>query len=108
MEQSVAVGATGFYTEFLLHDAHHSNAYIKNTFATTKKHFTEIERAVQKSMHSKHLVLPKQQAEVPKHEPVPVIINERARNAAIPSETKVQRTSITIAELLNPMEQQAC
>lgn len=46
-EQSVPVGKSGYYSEFILTNNH--NAYIKTYFADTKKHYNDIEKAVKQA-----------------------------------------------------------
>lgn len=74
---AVPVGASGYYSEFLLAD---SNAYIKTTFAPSKKHYTEIEKAKQNMQTS---FVPQQQQ-------------------TTSAQARPIRTRITLAEILNP------
>lgn len=77
----VPVGNSGFYSEFLV-EKHDSKAYIKQYFAPNKLHYSEIERAKEKRLvEQENVTIPPPQVQL-----------------------KV-RTSITIAELLNPLQE---
>lgn len=71
--RSVPVGNIGFFSEFVLDGA--TNAYIKSSFAATKKHYTAIDNAIHTAT---------------------------VASLDAPKQTRVIRTSITIQELLNP------
>lgn len=84
-EQTVRVGTSGYYSEFLMNNA--VNAYIKSSFAQTKKHYNDIELAIQKH----------QTTTTTTSVPLYTMPLEQQQK-----QQRTQRTRITIRELLNP------
>lgn len=99
-EITIPVGNSGFYSEFLI-GSHGSKAYIKTSFSAKKIYYSEIEKAQASYREYEEHVF---NSGVLVDE---TILQENTNRTMLPTEslsTRQSRTSITIAELLNPVE----
>lgn len=94
----VPVGNSGYYSEFLL-DQKDSKAYIKNQFASNKIYYSAIDKAQEQYRDKKPQASYSMAETTDIASAAPILPKEAESQQQV---TRIIRTRITIAELLNP------